>query len=541
MALTTTILQESSFALRELKPSSTSRNDRSTGNTLIHESHAIHDSEERPDLRDLERTAPAQVSTRRAALITLQMSTINFLTSMVSGVIVVGLPRIALDVQLDDKLYLWPTSVYGLTTGSTLLIAGSVADVVGARIVDMTGIFLTGVFTLCCGLSRTGIGLVICRALQGVSVSMHFPSSMSIVARYIPSGRERNISFACLGLSMPLGFAFGLVLGGILVDTIGWRTGFYIPAVILLLQTVFTFRLIPADVRQERPVQKLIHNIDWVGAAISCTSLAMFSYVLAVISADAENVRLPSTIALLVISVALMPLFPWWMSRQTRLGKPALIPNSIWRSLPFTAMCLITLLLWGFGNSMELFSSLYFQEVQELPALQASLRILPALLMGVLLNFLTGWFVDKANIFWLTLGALILSAGGPLIMALIDPAWPYWYGAFPSQILAPIAGDILFTIGMIVVSNSFPEETQGLAGAVYNTVAYFGWSFGVNLMQVVSMLVTRDTSYRDKNSPEALLQGYRASFWALTGFMVSCVVIAVFGLRNIGRVGVKRE
>ena len=86
--------------------------------------------------------------------------------------------------------------------------------------------------------------------------------------------------------------------------------------------------------------------------------------------------------------------------------------------------------------------------------------------MAVILNFTTGYVVDRAPIFWLVLVTTILTAGSPLMMALMDPNWSYWKVAFVAQILAPLSCDVLFTIGLIVVSETFPEKTQALAGAV---------------------------------------------------------------------------
>ncbi|KAK6368450.1 hypothetical protein LTR64_006604 [Lithohypha guttulata] len=180
-------------------------------------------------------------------------------------------------------------------------------------------------------------------------------------------------------------------------------------------------------------------------------------------------------------------------------------------------------------------------KVQEVSALQASLRILPALVVGITLNLVTGYIVDRAPAFWLLLVAMTITAVAPLLMALISPQLSYWRGAFFAQLLMPISGDVLFTIGLIVISEVFPEKTQALAGAVFNTVAFFGLSLGLNLMQVVSTSVTEGTQYRDKSSPLALLQGYRASFWAMFAATVTCAVICVLGLRNIGKIGLKRE
>jgi MFS family permease len=303
-------------------------------------------------------TFPSETKSARANLIILHVSIIIFLTSISSGLIVVGLPRIAADLNLEGQLYLWPSSVYGLTVGSSLLIAGAVADVVGARSVDLLGCVLLGIFTVACGFSQTGIQLVMFRALQGVAMAIHLPCSVSLVTHSIPSGKARNIGFACLGLSMPLGFSVGLVLGGVLVDTIGWRVGYYTTGGVMLLQAVAGFKILPPTAKPRNVMSKLWNEIDWFGATIASTSLAMFSYVLATLSADSKNIQEPSSIVILIISLLLMVLFPLWMWFQEKRGCPALVPNYLWKNLAFSSICALTLLTWGVQNSLELFTSL---------------------------------------------------------------------------------------------------------------------------------------------------------------------------------------
>lgn len=126
-------------------------------------------------------------------------------------------------------------------------------------------------------------------------------------------------------------------------------------------------------------------------------------------------------------------------------------------------------------------------------------------------------------------------------MATIKAQWPYWYNAFFAQLLSPICADILFTVGLLVVSDVFPARTQALAGAVFNTVAQFGTSIGLTLMAVISSSVTESSKIRDKKSPGALMLGYRASFWAAFAWMGLACFIGAFGLRKIGKVGLKRD
>lgn len=213
-------------------------------------------------------------------------SFVSFLASFSNGLITVGLPDIARSLSLERALYLWPSSVYGLTSGASLLIAGSIADIVGARTVELLGITLMGVFSLSCGFSQTGEQLVAFRALQGVALAMHLPSSVALISGVVPSGRARNFGFACLGFSQPLGFAVGLVVSGVLVEKAGWRSGFYLcggatmAAAIAAIWTLPKFRTGEPESTKSL-CKKVARDIDWVGGLLSSAGLAMLAYVLA--------------------------------------------------------------------------------------------------------------------------------------------------------------------------------------------------------------------------------------------------------------------
>ncbi|SCO92591.1 uncharacterized protein FRV6_16719 [Fusarium oxysporum] len=235
------------------------------------------------------------------------------------------------------------------------------------------------------------------------------------------------MSFACLGLSQLLGFTFGLVIGGVLVDTVGWRSGWYLyGGATLLLSAVGLWALPKSEPLGFRNTfGDLISRVDWIGALLASASMASLSYFLAVISTDVHRIKETGTIILLCFSLATLPL------------------------------------------------------------------------------------------------------------------WSYWVGAFFAQILLPFSIDVLFTVGLIIVTEVFPEENQSLAGAVFNTAAQFGNALGLAIVQVVSAGVTN--RYINPKSPEARLEGYRASFWSLFALMLVCVLVAALGLRRAGKVGSKRD
>jgi uncharacterized membrane protein YbhN (UPF0104 family) len=77
-----------------------------------------------------------------------------------------------------------------------------------------------------------------------------------------------------------------------------------------------------------------------------------------ILSANLATIRSAETISLLAISVILLLSFPLWMRYRERVGKPALVPNKLWKSVPFTCTCIMVALSNGALNSVELFSSL---------------------------------------------------------------------------------------------------------------------------------------------------------------------------------------
>lgn len=225
-----------------------------------------------------------RMSLFRKITVIVQLSGVNFSSSAVNGLVVVGLPTITADLKLDPSLAFWPTSVSNLANASTILLAGSVADSIGPRAVNLTGGIVTGAFILAAGVCKTGPQLVVMRALQGVGYAMHLASSVAIVSHTLPRGRPRNVAFSCLGLSQPLGFSFGLVLGGILQDLIGWRAAWYIyGGLTLALSGVATWAL-PTS-HYERTFRGTMHNfkerVDWVGALLASIFMALLSYLFA--------------------------------------------------------------------------------------------------------------------------------------------------------------------------------------------------------------------------------------------------------------------
>lgn len=146
----------------------------------------------------------------------------------------------------------------------------------------LIGCILQSGFTLACGLSQTGTQLIVFRAFAGIAISFCLPSAVSIITGTFPEGKSRNIAFAAMGGGQPIGFSFGLVLGGVFSDTIGWRWGFHISAIInTIVFVIAVFGLPKVHEKEPQVWSRLKNEIDWIGITLGSVSLALLSYCFA--------------------------------------------------------------------------------------------------------------------------------------------------------------------------------------------------------------------------------------------------------------------
>ena len=230
------------------------------------------------------RDAPVTgISRSTTAVVIFTVTGVTSVACFISGLWTVAIATIAKDVNLADSLLLWPASIYALVCGCTLLISGSLCDVLGNRFTYLLGTFLQALFTLASGLARNGSQMIVFRAFSGLAMSFCLPSATSIISTNLPSGKQRNAGFACMGGGQPLGFSLGLVFGGVFAQTIGWRWGFYIGAILNVIVLGVAVWGLPKH--ESNPTESywsmLKSKIDWVGASLATACLAMLSYVFA--------------------------------------------------------------------------------------------------------------------------------------------------------------------------------------------------------------------------------------------------------------------
>lgn len=351
------VSQGSNVELRQLSPSSEPPQVRDPASSDVQSNGHLSVGLPLLQARNDERK---DISRLKSITVIVTLSGINFLNTMGSGILISALPRIADDIGLSEALLLWPASVYALAAGCLLLIFGAVADVIGAKLVWITGSFFYLSFTVAVGLSRTAFQIILFRAFAGASIAMCLPTTFSLITNTFAKGTWRNAAFASNGIGQPLGYSVGLVLGGVFTDTIGWRWSFYIMAILNLLISVAAFWVLP-EVRapsEKSWTHRLMDEIDWLGAIIMSAALGILLYILATTTSSYRKFSDSKTIALLCLSLVLLGTFPVWMRYQAGRGKPAIIPNRLWQNPAFTATCTAVFFAWASLEAIEYFTTL---------------------------------------------------------------------------------------------------------------------------------------------------------------------------------------
>lgn len=253
------------------------------------------------------------------------------------------------------------------------------------------------------------------------------------------------------------------------------------------------------------------------------------------VTSDYRNIAHPLTLALLTIAVVLLIIFPMWMHHQVQCKRPALIPNRLWRQPAFTAACLGVFFCWASLNGIEYFTTLYFQKIQGLSALESSIRYFSQIVMGTSTNVALIYLIPRVRVVTLCVVTAVVTSVSPVLMATAAMNENYWSRPFWALLLCPVSPWVLFSVSALVISDAFPPEVQSLAGGVFNEVAQFGNSVGLAVFAAIAASVTEHST--DTGEKEALLDGFRAAFWSIFASTCMVLVVTAIGFRKIGIIG----
>ncbi|MCX5263383.1 MFS transporter [Streptomyces sp. NBC_00199] len=453
-----------------------------------------------------------ELSPRRRLLVLAICCMSLLIVSLDVTVLNVALPAMQRDLHATTAGLQWTIDAYTLVLAALLMLAGSTADRVGRKKVFMAGLVVFAAGSLLCSLAPNLELLVAARMVQAVGGSMLNPVAMSIITNTFTDPRERARAIGVWGAVVGVSMAAGPLLGGLLVESVGWRSIFWINLPVGLAALLATLRYVPESraPKSRRP--------DPVGQLLVIVLFGCLTY--AIIEAPEAGAATSGPFAAVALA-ALLGLL-WYEPRRAE----PLIDLRFFGSAPFSGATVVAISAFAALGGFLFLSTLYLQNVRGLDALHAGLWMLPMAVPTFLCAPLSGRLVGtRGPRLPLVIAGTAMTLSG-LLFALFDAE---------TSDATLFLGYVLFGVGFGFVNapvtntavSGMPRSQAGVAAAVASTSRQLGQTLGVAVIGAVLAAGVSASSYR-ATFTEAAVPGW----WILTG--CGAVVLAL-GTLTTGR------
>lgn len=409
---------------------------------------------------------------QRGRLVLLVMCVGYFLVLLDVTAVNVALPSIDEDLGAGVDGLQWVVDAYAVALAALLLVGGAVGDVRGHRRIVLLGLGIFAAASLACGLAPTIGVLLASRAVQGVGAALLLPGTLAIVVDSAPDRRARARAIGVWAAVGSCALPAGPIVGGALVDAVGWRSVFLINVPIAVVAGAVAIRIVADD----RPATR--RRVDWAGATLAALTLATLVFAIIELGRTGPG---PTADASIVAALALGSAFVLAEKRQA----DPMLPLSLFRRLEFTSATLIAGAM-NLGTLGLLFVvTLYLQSVHGDSPLRAGVALLPLFLPLTVIAPISGrWTAQQGPRVPMAAGLLLAGAGVALMTrlepdssyAVLLPAtlgWGIGIGLLTPAVVAAAVGAVdPARSGLASGVNTTSRQAAGAVGvAAYGAVA----------------------------------------------------------------------
>ena len=471
-------------------------------------------------------------------------------SSIFAGALVCLTSFIGRDLHMNAAEISWINAAQYLTAGSFLLFFGRVADVFGRRLLLLISLGGFAICLLILGFSKSAIFLNSFCGVAGLCCAAAVPPAIGkLGAVYAQPSRRKNYAFACFSAGNPVGFAIGGFVSGVAmaVTNSNWRASFWTMSVIYAFFTLIAYFTVPADTEQtlEPFTLATLKKFDFLGSLLAVTGTAAFTAGLTLPGQAPNGWRQNYVLVLITLGIALIATFIYWQS----IFSFPIMPLGIWRQRDFSL--LVAMLCLGFyGFSGNIFwLTLSWQRLENSSALAVAVRLLPAMIGGIIINVIAGLVMHRvSNKLLMTIGAI----GNVIACALLsgmnsyhrghtlsgeEYGNMYWSFALPALLASVIGADFTFTVVNMYVMSSLPTAQQSVAGGMFNTVTRLVSSVGLGIQTGVFASLGGAGGGTGEGSGKGGYRAYQATYWVSLGGAV--VALGLLPFLRIGTQGGK--
>jgi DHA2 family methylenomycin A resistance protein-like MFS transporter len=401
----------------------------------------------------------------RRIVVLLVMCVGYFLVLLDVTIVNVALPTIGHRLNAGVSELQWVVDGYALALAGLMLTGGTIGDLRGHKRVVLSGLTLFGVASLGCGLAGSAAVLIGCRVIQGLGAALMLPGTLAVIANAYPDERERA---RAIGVWAGVGSAAlpaGPLIGGLLVQTAGWRWVFLLNVPIVAVAAVATGRVV-VETRDRAP-----RRLDLPGAALAAVALVgvTFAFISGGHGGSAAPVVIAGACALAgaigfvcVERRARDPLLPLELLRE----RAFVIANGVAGAMNMGTLGLLFVL------------TLYLQDVRHDSALRAGIVLLPLFAPLSVLAPVGGRIVARTGPRLAMIGGLVLAAAGVGLLALSDATSGY-LTLLPAVLLWGAGLAFLTPAVVSAAVSAVPAGRAGLASAVNNTTRQAAGAIGI--------------------------------------------------------------
>lgn len=372
----------------------------------------------------------------------------------------------------------WVINTYALAFASLLLSSGAISDRFGTRNVFLTGLVLFMATSLACALSPTLPILELARIGQGIGAALLVPTSLTLLRHYYPNAQERGHAISLWATAGSLALATGPIIGGVLIDTLGWRSIFLINLPAGLLVLVIAARLAPA-VGGKRGSLALSRQVLLIAALGSIT--------LAFSESGSAGWQSPLTLGALAIGVLLLAAF---IGLDRRSSVPV-IPESLKHNRTVVATASIGFLCTSVFYGSIFMQSLFFQQSMAMTPSQTGLAFLPMMLSVTVATYYSGRLAQHFKVKNIVAIGGAMGLAGFAGLSFESPGQPLIGTMVPMMLIG--AGTSMIVPGLAnLIFSETPTRDAGSASALFSCARQMGGVIGVALFG--SLLAGRELS-----------------------------------------------